>query len=447
MDQALGRPPGGVAPMVRVVVVNYKRDDLTAACLDSLRKVDWPSDRLDVVVVDNGSSARSADVLATEHPWARVIRSPQNLGFAGGNNLALRDLDRIDYVALLNNDATVGPGWLAPLVTALEDDPLAGASCPKIVLAAQFAELTLIAEASRRDRVDGSSAVRLSGIEVDGVDRWDEVRFVEGPPPDAPRRWSGPKGRVRLPAGATVRLRLAAGTTTTVRITTTDGEVGVVVEPLAQWFEVPLGKEPFNVINNVGNRLEAGGYGADRGYLEADRGQYEEGVEVFAWCGASVLLRSAYLKDVGLFDERLFLYYEDIDLSWRGRARGWRYQYVPSSTVRHVHSATTVEGSAVSDYYVERNRLAVLAKNAPATLAWRAAGRFLLITASYARRDIAGPLLRGRPGQVRLGQTKRRLRSFAGYLRLLPSMLLARRRVRRDQTVADADLLGWMSRA
>ena len=43
---------------------------------------------------------------------------------------------------------------------------------------------------------------------------------------------------------------------------------------------------------------------------------------MFAWCGGAVLLRREYLDDVGIFDERLFLYYEDTDLSWRGTAQG-----------------------------------------------------------------------------------------------------------------------------
>ena len=78
---------------------------------------------------------------------------------------------------------------------------------------------------------------------------------------------------------------------------------------------------------------------------------------MFAWSGGAVLLTTRYLADVGLFDEQLFLYYEDVDLSWRERERGWRTGTCPESVVRHVHSASTVEGSPRFDYYNERNRL------------------------------------------------------------------------------------------
>jgi GT2 family glycosyltransferase len=197
-------------------------------------------------------------------------------------------------------------------------------------------------------------------------------------------------------------------------------------------------------VNNVGSVIIEGGYGADRGYLERDAGQYDTPAEVFAWCGGSVLLRPAYLADVGLFDDSFFLYYEDTDLSWRGRSRGWRYRYVPEARVRHIHAASTGEGSPVFQHYVERNRLLMLVKNAPTRMAAHAVWRYLLTTASYARRDVVAPLVglhRPRPTIV-----WRRARSFLDFLRLLPGALAARRRVRRAATVRDGELLAWVVR-
>jgi GT2 family glycosyltransferase len=175
------------------------------------------------------------------------------------------------------------------------------------------------------------------------------------------------------------------------------------------------------VVNSAGALLTADGYGADRGYLQVDDGRFDEAGDVAAWSGAAVLLSAPYLRDVGVFDERLFLYYEDLELSLRGAARGWRYRCAPASVVRHVHSATIGEHSALARYQNERNRLLVLARHGEPREARRAAVRSLLVTASYARRDIVSPVLRGeRPRPTIVGD---RVRAFGGYLRLLPGMI------------------------
>ncbi|MDP8977693.1 MAG: glycosyltransferase [Actinomycetota bacterium] len=139
-----------------------------------------------------------------------------------------------------------------------------------------------------------------------------------------------------------------------------------------------------------------------------------------------MLLSRRYLDDVGLFDERYFLYYEDFDLAWRGRRRGWRYRYVPESVVRHVHSASSDEGSKLFAFYNERNRLLTLARNAPLRRSVAAVGRSVLVTASYARRDVAGSLMRRTA--PRWGMVTVRLRALGSFARLLPGTLAARRR-------------------
>jgi N-acetylglucosaminyl-diphospho-decaprenol L-rhamnosyltransferase len=160
---------------------------------------------------------------------------------------------------------------------------------------------------------------------------------------------------------------------------------------------------------------------------------------VFAWSGGGVLLRPAYLADVGLFDERFFLYYEDTDLAWRGRRRGWRYRYVPEAEVRHGHASSSGVATATFQHYTERNRLAMLAKNAPASLLARALTRYTLVTLSYARRDLVAPVLAGR--RPRPEQVRRRLRSLAGFARLAPGLWRDRRRLARAATVADDEVI------
>jgi GT2 family glycosyltransferase len=435
-------------PVVRLVVLNYNGGAHLERCVAHLEALDWPEDRLDLVVVDNASTDGSVDGLEQSHPRVRVQRLGTNTGFPA-NNVALRDLEGIDHVGLINNDAFVTPGYLHDLVAALEADPTVGAACPKILLAPRFRDVEIRAEARTVEGDPRPLAVRLSGVRAGEVDLdrdvvpgpgfWDAER---GPADEPTFRWTAARATLRVPdtAGGEVALRLAADVPTTVEVrsggTTTTVEVGTT----PTWSTVPVAGEPYDVVNNAGSRLVRGGWGGDRGFLERDEGQFDEPREVFAWCGAGVLFSPRYLADAGLFDERFFMYYEDTDLSWRGRTRGWRYQYVPTSVLRHVHAATSVEGSSMFNHYVERNRLVMLAKNAPPRYATRAAARFVLSTASYARRDVVRPLLRGhrpRPSIVRA-----RIGSFAGFLRLLPAAVRFRRAAPPPVVHPDA-VLGW----
>ena len=117
-------------------------------------------------------------------------------------------------------------------------------------------------------------------------------------------------------------------------------------------------------INNVGNELGPKWEPHDRGYGESDRGQYDEAEDIWGWCGAAVLLRRRYLDEVGTLDERLFMYCEDVDLSWRGLHAGWRYRYVPTSVVHHQHRASSGgERTPLLDYLNRRNRLVVVSRH------------------------------------------------------------------------------------
>ena len=213
----------------------------------------------------------------------------------------------------------------------------------------------------------------------------------------------------------------------------------VPVDPESVWCAAPLGGEPYDVVNNAGSLVLEDGHGVDRGFGMPDGPEFAEPCDVFAWCGGAVLLRSRYLDDVELFDERFFLYYEDTDVSWRGRARGWRHRYVPNAVVRHVHAATTVEGSSSFAYFTERNRLLMLLKNAPRSMVRDAVGSFIGQTYDAARRDVAGAIAqRLRPNPL---PVVRRARAFAGFMKLAGSVALDRPEVRSRRRVGDDELL------
>lgn len=86
----------------------------------------------EVCVADNGSDDGSADWVAENFTEVRLIRSDRNLGFAGGYNRAIEQIDA-EYIVLLNSDIEVTAGWLRPLVRYMEDNPDAAACQPKIL--------------------------------------------------------------------------------------------------------------------------------------------------------------------------------------------------------------------------------------------------------------------------------------------------------------------------
>ena len=111
-----------VSPKVSIITLTWNSYEVTRDCLLTLKKLDYPN--FEIVVVDNGSTDGSQQQLAREFPDVRRICNATNLGFAGGNNVGIRDaLARdADYLLLLNNDTIVSPSFLRELIRVGESD-------------------------------------------------------------------------------------------------------------------------------------------------------------------------------------------------------------------------------------------------------------------------------------------------------------------------------------
>jgi GT2 family glycosyltransferase len=125
-----------------------------------------------------------------------------------------------------------------------------------------------------------------------------------------------------------------------------------------------------DMINSTGISLDPVGIAWDRGGGERDDPQEREPVEIFGPCGGAALYRRAMLDQIGLFDEDLVAYLEDLDLAWRARLAGWRCLYVPSARVYHVHSGTWVKNSPWKSRLLGRNKVWTIAKNYSADRLW-----------------------------------------------------------------------------
>lgn len=118
-------------PKVSIIVLNWNGLKDTIECLESLKKITYPN--YEVIVVDNGSKGNDADVLEEKYgDYIELIRNRENLGFTGGNNVAMRTVVErgINYVLILNNDVVVEKNFLEPLIEDILRDENIGVIGP-----------------------------------------------------------------------------------------------------------------------------------------------------------------------------------------------------------------------------------------------------------------------------------------------------------------------------
>jgi GT2 family glycosyltransferase len=189
-----------------------------------------------------------------------------------------------------------------------------------------------------------------------------------------------------------------------------------------------------HVLNSAGDLFRRSGVPENRGAWETDEGQYDEEVEVFGASGGAAAYRRAMLDEIGLFDERLFMYCEDVDLAFRAQMAGYRCIYAPRARVWHRLSASA--GGTLASYQCGRNFVWLLARDVPG-LAWRRYG-FQMVRTQLA---IAWEALRhGRESAARA-----RLRGqFAGLL-TAPMLIRQRANHYRHRRLSDEQMLALLT--
>lgn len=115
---------------ISVVIVGWNARHYLELCLESLASSP-PRRNMEVIVVDNASADGTAEMIETRFPWVKLIKSSENLGFAKGNNLAIRQCQG-GYIALVNPDVIVLPGCLDALADFLDSNPKVGNVGPRV---------------------------------------------------------------------------------------------------------------------------------------------------------------------------------------------------------------------------------------------------------------------------------------------------------------------------
>ncbi|HEX2118535.1 MAG TPA: glycosyltransferase, partial [Acidimicrobiales bacterium] len=338
------KPPAIEAGLVSVVLVNYRGADDTVTCLQSFAGVDWPADRLELIVVDNASGDGSAERIQAEVPGVRVVESDVNRGFAGGCNLGAASA-RGEYLAFINNDARPGADWINAAAEVL--DTQADVAC--------VASKVLDWEGERIDFVDGSLT----------------------------------------------------------------------------WY----------------------GMGYKRECELPDTGEFEKPKDVLFATGAAMFVRASVYRAVEGFDDRYFMFYEDVDLGWRLNLLGWRVRYVPASVAYHRHHASMKSyGPWREHYLLERNALFSLYKNLGDDLLAKAlpAALLLAVRRGLSRGDAdnaALDLARRPPTGPEDEAVEVSRESLAPVLAMdalvdhLPSLAEDRRRLQTERRRSDTELL------
>lgn len=141
---------------VSIITVNYNGYDDTCALIESIPLNDKS---LEVIVVDNASRINEAEKISAKYPLVKTIRSEQNLGFAGGNNLGIKEASG-DYLFFINNDTYLKDFNISALIDKLNSSDEIGMVCPKIRFAwennpIQFAGYTPLSRITLRNKAIG----------------------------------------------------------------------------------------------------------------------------------------------------------------------------------------------------------------------------------------------------------------------------------------------------
>lgn len=312
-------------PSTAVVVPNWNGKEDLPECLDALLQQTLPCE---VVVVENGSTDGSIELLAEKYPQITVLPQKKNLGFAGGVNVGIRYAleHEFPYIALLNNDAIAHRDWLKHLVDALEENPKVGMATCKFM-------------DSDKEHLDSTG----------------DIYTIWGLP---------------FPRG--------------------------------------------------------------RGEPVSDR--YDKDIHIFGASGGASVYRGDMLSEIGLFDEKFFAYYEDIDISFRAHLAGWKVLFVPQAIAYHQIGATSSRIKGFTTYQTMKNLPMVFWKNVPWSLVPHIFPRLFFAYWTM----VAKAIVTGRGWSAIKGQL--------AFIKNHPHIFRERRRIQKHKQVTDEyirSILTW----
>jgi GT2 family glycosyltransferase len=240
---------------VSIITVNFNQPKVTEELLASI-----PNAGFEIIVVDNASKPDTTPDWRIKYPGVKFIRSEQNLGFAGGNNLGIKEATG-DYLFFVNNDTEFTAGLVDILVEVMNANPLVGMISPKIKY---YNEKNLIQYA---------------------------------------------------------------------------------------------GYTPMNFYTCRNSCI---------GLREKDTGQYDHLTGPTAYChGAAMMVRKEAIEKAGMMNENFFLYYEEVDWCEHIKKAGYQAWVCTEALIYHKESVSVGKKSRLKEYFMNRNRILFIRRNAP----------------------------------------------------------------------------------
>ena len=127
-------------PRVSICIVNYNGRKYLHDCFESIYRMDYPKEKIEVILADNASMDGSVDFVKDNYPEVRILILEKNYGFAKANNLCA-EIANGEYLVFLNNDTVVMPNWIRNLVALLSLDDSVGVVGSKLMLMGQSGKI------------------------------------------------------------------------------------------------------------------------------------------------------------------------------------------------------------------------------------------------------------------------------------------------------------------
>ena len=248
---------------VSIITVNYNQSYITEQLLTSVFETNTYVP-VEIIVVDNASKDNPVPAWKNRYPDITFIRSESNLGFAGGNNLGVKQA-KGDYLFFVNNDTEFTAGLVQSLVDILDSNPQVGMVSPKIRY----------------------------------FDQPDTLQYA--------------------------------------------------------------GFTPMNYYTMRNSCI---------GQFEKDKGQYDNLTGPTGYIhGAAMMVMREAIEKAGLMAENFFLYYEEMDWNDHIKRAGYQIWVEPKALIYHKESVSVGKASGLKEYFMNRNRILFIRRNAPSALA------------------------------------------------------------------------------